>query len=345
MYCEYDLYQMGGKPVFAVPSHSRSARLAGISRYQPVSPKRLVYRFIMHKLIFAGADKALSKRVNNPVVNHADFDFQSFVEFIECKLGIANLSASVFWPPQIERGRVYVHLFDSKDQPVGFAKVSFGEKDDAALSNEASRLQAFAESGLRTFRVPRVIDFQPATNEHHAILLLEPIPLDAKPLKADPASFPARCVGEIHGTQRPLGSVVRDSLSWWNCFQKQHDTLNPEFINELTHAQVDQSPCCQIHGDFGIPNIVKRPNGEIWVFDWEECCQTGPALTDEVSFFWSVHRPKSNAERKVFLSRFKEYFLSGANPQRRLDVMLALAFYSTVNAKRANVIISHWNQL
>ncbi len=335
---------MSGKPVFAVPSHSRSARLAGIARYQPVSLKRSIYRSVMQAAIFIGVDRFLCSRVENPVINHQDFDFSSWLQRVEEKLNISGLVASVFWPPQVERGRIYVHLFDSKNTPVGFAKISFADSDDASLANEAQRLKEFADSGLSSFRVPRVIDFQPGSPDQHAVLLVEPIPVNAKPLKAQFSSFPTQCIDEIHGQHADLGDPELESLPWWNHYLQLRDTLNPKFVDELGKTHTEQSPCYRIHGDFGIPNIVKEPAGELWVFDWEECCDMGPILTDELSFFWSTHRPKSPSDRQIFLARFKEHFLSNDDPRHRINVMLAVAFYSTVNPQRADLIISNWDQ-
>ena len=344
MNCTYRVFQMSGKPVFAAPSHSRSARLAGIARYQPISLKRSIYRSIMQAAIFTGTDRFLSSRVQNPVINHQDFDFSSWLEAIEVKLDTPGLMAALFWPPQVERGRIYVHLFDSNNTPIGFAKISFSDSDDDSLANEAQRLQAFADSGLNSFQVPRVIDFQPGSSDQHAVLLVEPIPTDAKPLKAQFSSFPTQCIDEIHSQHSTLGNTEHESHSWWKHYLQHRDSFNPKFVEELNDAQIKQSPCCRVHGDFGIPNIVKNPTGELWVFDWEECCDSGPILTDELSFYWSVHRLKSLSDRQLFLARFKEHFLSNDDPQHRTNLMLAIAFYSTINPQRADLIISNWDQ-
>ncbi|MBL4697690.1 MAG: hypothetical protein JKX70_02540 [Phycisphaerales bacterium] len=341
---DYRVFRMSAHPVFAVPANSRGARLAGISRYQPISPKRAIYRSVMRMATQTGLDRFLSTRVQNPIVNYPDFGFAAWLESIESKLNAGNLSAAIFWPPQIDRGRVYVHLLDTQHQPIAFAKISFNDSNDASLEKEANTLQALTASDLNSFKVPSVLDYQPASPNQHAVLVTQSIPTDARPLAATLDSYPQECVREIAAESTPVSTQGIESCSWWPSYLNRRDTLDPCFVRELEQANTDKTQLCRSHGDFGIANMVQTPNSDLWIFDWEECCQDAPILADEISYFLGVHRPNTLPECESLFERFRAQFLDEKNPQRRIDIMLALAFRSTVNAPKADLIISRWNQ-
>lgn len=335
---------MGGHPVFAVPADSKSARLAGIARYQPISFKRSLYRKIMRAAIGTGLDRFLSSSVQNPIVNYPDFDFSTWLAFTQARLGVGELIAAVFWPPQVDRGRVYVHLLNTDNQPIGYAKISFDDHNDACLESESKALGSIEGSKPKSFRVPKILDFQPTTDNRHAVLIIESIPVDAVPLDASMSCYPAQCVGEIGAEHSPIGPGGHEAFSWWQNYLNLTESLDSSFVDELAQASSDNTTCCQTHGDFWITNMVKEPNGDLWIFDWEECCQDGPILADEISYFLGVHRPSSQPEFDSLVAEFQERFLDESPPQRRIDVMLALAYRSTVNARKADLIISRWNQ-
>lgn len=340
----YRVFRMGGHPVFAVPADSKSARLAGIARYQPISLKRSLYRKAMRAAITTGIDRFLSDTVHNPIINQPCFDFASWMNSVQSTLGVGEVSGAVFWPPQIDRGRVYVHVLNANHQPVGFAKISFDEHNDQCLDNEARVLQHLSNMDHRQYRVPRVIDYRPAAQDRHAVLLTESIPADAHPLEPSQSSFPARCVRAIAGQPYPMGTDDCSTLSWWAAYMERCGAFNAAFTDELAAASTMESRLCRTHGDFGFANIVRDSSDDLWVFDWEESCPDGPVLADEMSFFLAVHRPRSKADHQNLITLFNEHFFADKNPQRRTDVMLALAFRSTVQPLDAGLIVSRWDQ-
>ena len=342
---DYRIYRMGGNPTFAGPADSAATRLAGIARYQPISLKRSLYRSAVRAATITRLDRFVSCREENPIVNYPAFNFFLWMDSIENKLGLGELSAAVIWPPQIDRGRVYVHLFDSDCSPVGFAKISFNDQNDISIDSEAKTLQSLHDAELQTFCVPAVLDYQSASFEQHAVLVTQPIPIDAKPLRKNLISYPTACVDEISGEYRPIGPHGFESLSWWNRFLDGCDGFSPEFVRELKEANLANTDCCRSHGDFGTHNMVKEPNGDLWVYDWEESCEDAPILADEISYFLGVHRSSNPSKHQLLFERFRAHFFDKNNPQRRVDIMLALAFRSIVNRPSTDLIISRWNQL
>ena len=58
---DYRVYHMTGRPIFAVPTRPRRLRLAGLARYQPFTPKRTAYRYLMRLSMLLGADRLVSR--------------------------------------------------------------------------------------------------------------------------------------------------------------------------------------------------------------------------------------------------------------------------------------------
>ena len=342
---KYRVFRMGGQPVFAVAAHSKRERLAGIARYQPITFKRSLYRRVMTAAIWTGLDRFFVTTVQNPIINNPKFDFASWLKSLESILGVDDISAAVFWPPQADRGRVYVHVMNSARKPIGFAKISFDDHNDRCFDNEARVIEDLTSTNITNLRVPKVINYQPASADSHAVLLLEPIPPDACPIEPNQSSFPAACVRAIGGTQHPLATGGCSTLSWWPAFLEHSKTINQDFFRELSQAKTEAALICRSHGDFSIANLLRDSNQDLWVFDWEESCPDGPILADEISFFIDIHRPRSDSGHNTLVTLFREHFLAKNDTKRRVDVMLALAFRYTVHKRDADLIVSRWDQL
>ena len=342
---KYRVFRMGGQPVFAVAAHSKRVRLAGIARYQPITFKRSLYRTVMTAAIWTGLDRFFVSTVQNPIINNSNFDFAAWLKSLVSILGEDDITAAVFWPPQADRGRVYVHILNNVQKPIGFAKISFDDHNDECLDNEARVIEGLTATNLSNMRVPKVINYQPASANTHAVLLLEPIPSDACPLEPNQSSFPTECVRAIGGTHQPLASGGCSTLSWWSAFLEHSETINQDFFRELSQAKTESALMCRSHGDFGIGTLVRDSNDDLWVFDWEESCPDGPVLADEISFFFDINRPHRDSDYQSLITQFRKHFLANNDPKHRVDVMLALAFRYTVHKRDADLIISRWDQL
>jgi hypothetical protein len=340
----YRQFRLFAQPIFAVPATPRRLRLAGIARYQPITRKRAAYRRLMRLLMHLGLDRVVGRTVTSPVDRANGFDFHAWMERTRADLDEPRATCVVFWPPQRDRGRIYVHVFGSEFRPIGFAKISFDESNDVRLDREERMLRDLAGGGLRTFRVPRVLSSGRTGTDGHASLVMEPIPESARPLPRVEGAYPARCVAELAAETRRLSAAEIRRTSWWAEYESLLGDEHAAFAADLSERLVDGGSVCRTHGDFGTTNIV-RDGDSLWIFDWEESHQEGPVLTDEISFYLGVNRPRSSTDPGSLIARFRERFLGDGSPIRRVDVMLALAFRYTVNARPAGLLISNWDQL
>lgn len=341
----YRIFNMSGNPVFAAPADSRAIKLAGIERYQPFSLKRRVYRGGVRSMILLGADRYFSSVAEDPIREASGIDLSGWMDSVREALSVTQLDAVLFWPPQPDRGRVYVHLLDAAHQPVGFAKISFNDHNDACFANEAEAIRQLGAADHSHFKIPRIIQHQQPTPESHAALIFEPIPADAKPIANGPEAMPLGCLEEIAGEARPMGSGGCFSLSWWPEFERRCKTIDPGFLETVSQTDSQDALLCRTHGNFTLGNMVRDSTDMLWVFDWEESCDDGPRLSDEIGFFLKTDPSRSRKDRQSLLSRFRERFLVDQPDRQRIDVMLALAFCSTVYANDAGAVITNWNEL
>ncbi len=333
--CPYRIYRVSGAPIFAAPLSPRGLRRAGVSRYQPVTPRRAAFRSLMSLSMLARADWLLGTMADDPVECEG-FSFHAWMDEIRGTLGVRGASGVVFWPPQRDRGRIYVHLFDTGLRPIGFAKVAFDAHNAACLRREAQTLRELDRMELASCRVPRIL----AAGEHGSAfhLVLEPIPASARPLESG-APFPSRCVAEFAGPPRRVGPERLGELSWWGEHERQ--CTGGAFEDELRDSLGAGAAVCRAHGDFGPANIV-RDGAMLWIFDWEESRPDGPVLADEVMFTVGMDLQTARDPRRG-LDLVRERFLRGSAP-RRAEAMLALAFRRALGMADAARIIECWNQ-
>ncbi len=333
--CPYRVYRVSGRPIFAAPLSPRGLRRAGVSRYQAITPRRAAFRSLVSLSMLARADWLLGTMADDPV-GSAGFDFHAWMDGMREALGVRGASGVVFWPPQRDRGRIYVHLFDAALEPIGFAKVAFDAHNAACLRREAQTLRELAAQGLVSCRVPRVL----AAGEHGSAfhLVLEPIPQSGRPIDAA-APFPRPCAAEFAGPRRLVGPEGLRELSWWS----EHERLSPggAFDDELRRLLGEGAAVCRVHGDFGPANIV-RDGSVLWIYDWEESRPDGPALTDEVVFTFGIDVQAARNPRRG-LELVRDRFLRGS-AAAKADVMLALAFRRALGMLDAARIIECWER-
>jgi len=101
---------------------------------------------------------------------------------------------------------------------------------------------------------------------------------------------------------------------------------------------------CRAHGDLGTMNMI-RVDDQILIFDWEECCDDAPILTDELMFFLVLNQCKFLAKPVVGLRELNQRYLSGASAQRRCDVIMALTFIRASDKLVATKILYNWESL
>jgi hypothetical protein len=335
----YLVFQHRGQDVLAVPRISKAASLAGIAKYQPFTRKRWLYRTLTSGLIRIGASRLAAVSRANPVGGEFRFDFATWCAELELRLGRRIEHAIVTWPPQPSRRRLYVHLLDANLQAFAFVKVAFTDDGRAKLTVEADALSLLCQLPLRKIRAPKLLHH--GRFEAVSFLIMEPLPAAAKPLKltadCDGAILSAEYRGEI---ERFSGSEIM-RLSWWTAYTQ---ALGPE--HQSFHAQLLRllplgTTLSRAHGDLGLANMVSDGN-HIWIFDWESCHAAAPALADSIGWFMSFTMAKTQRNPLATLRRIRESFLADRSDQRRLAVMLAVAFRHASGIPDADSVIRAW---
>jgi len=339
---KYRVFRMTrhGRPVLATPCEPLELRLAGLMRFHAYTGRRLMYRRVMRALMRLGLDHWFAEDAESPLNPALGFDFNGWLEEVRREMAAPGLTASVFWPTEAYRKRIYVHLFDARARPVGFVKVSLNDDNDERLGREAVMLHELEGLSLTRSRVPRVLADKRWRGRRY--LILEPVPERAVP-RHDP-SFPAGLVDEFAGPARTVAGEEIDSLSWWARYQRRLTAEDAPFDAELRRWIAGGVRVRRQHGDFGRHNVV-MVDGHPWVFDWEEASDDAPAITDEVSIWTTAQIRDVTTRPGYFARRFAERFLRGATPERRCDIMTAVAFRYSRGMFTAAAIIRNWSSM
>lgn len=339
-YPGYRIYSFLGRRVLAMPDGSRGLRLAGLARYQPFTIKRKAYRWLLWASIVMGLDRYFSSPAPSPLTEAADFDFHRWLRRACDDLGQGALHGVVYWPPQPDRPRIYVHLFDRGLTPVGFVKVSLDIHNDRLLEKEAGALETLRGVRLKQCRVPRVLSASQFDGKTY--LITEPIPLSAKPVPSQPQSFPRACVDEYKGPPRRVGARDAGGLSWWAAYMDViRDLTGGGFHDALLGSLALGFDVGKAHGDMGAANLV-RDGGTLWVYDWESYCEDAPVLADEIGFYMAVNFARILTDPVRELDRFRDRFLRSASEQRRCAVLASLAFRAGSGMDDAKLFLTHW---
>ena len=339
----YLLVCFGGRPIMALPANSRQMKLAGISCYRNQTIRRAIFSWGMRLATMTGADILLFEHVDSSLEPLLPFNFADLLDSLRESLGNPSARAVIVWPPQPDRGRVYVHLLGLDGQLLAFVKLSLDTYNDDCLLREARTLDTLRAVGLQTFRVPSVI--KAGFFHKHRYLILQPIPTDAKPVKVSLDAFPTQCVKEYAGATRIVDSEQLKEFIWWQRFWEV-TKAESSFAQEVRYFQKSPLRVCRVHGDLGIINMM-RVNGQLWIFDWEESCDRAPHMTDEIVFFLILNQRKFIAKPFVGLRAFTKRYLSGASQEYRQDVVMALAFLYGVNWNLMVMkkLVHYWDKL
>jgi len=333
----YRIYRINGRPIFAVPDGRSGVRLAGLARYQPFTFRRSLYRHVMNLAIRTNVDQLISTRAASPLSSSTSFVFEDWLREIRSEIDQPEASAVVFWPPQSQRQRLYVHLLDSQLNQIGFAKISMDAANDVLLDREASTLNQLAQVRTRFCRVPVVLSH--ATFAGHRYLLMEPLPANALPLPRH-APYPANCVEEYAGTSRDLPAQSFSTLSWWSTFVGQLHSADEPILTELEQLTGDRELRVRRgHGDFGPANMVRSADC-LWIFDWEASSPDAPAHVDALSYELAMRFIKHGARTVEERVRVEVGYLRQVEDERRPSVLLSLAYLRTVRRDGFRWLIS-----
>lgn len=334
----YLVCRVAGRPRLALPLGPRALRLAAARRLQPTTWKRRVFREVVSAGVWLSLDRWLLRPSASPLPDTHGFALDRWLTHISDALGVRDLAAGIVWPPQTDRGRLYVHLLRDSGKAVGFAKVSLDQSNDALLEHEADALERVRASGLRRCRVPSVMRLD--TWHGHRYLVLEPVDENARPVRVGLATFPQPWVIEYAGEPRRLDAHQVREAAWWQRFT-EHVNEGDHFARAAEHAIEAGITVCRVHGDYGGHNLLRSQNN-LWLLDWEHSAEQGPRRTDEVRLWLGLNQRRVLSSPAAAMRRFEDRFLAGHNDQARRDAIVALAFLHAVEIHTASVLIHHW---
>ncbi len=337
----YRLVRLAECPIIALPANARQMKLAGLRCYQASTIRRIIFSWGMRLAIVTGADMLLSKYVDSSLERLLPFDFASWLDSICEFLGEPLAKAVVVWPPQRNRGRVYVHLLGPDTKPLAFIKLSLNAYNDQLLLAEANALVELEAIGLHKFRIPSVL--QVGSFENHSYLIFQPLPVDAKPVNASWDTFPYQCIREYAGPDQLLYGEQLRELVWWQRFWEVTQAESA-FAQEVRHLQELPLRVCRVHGDLTGANIA-WVDGQLWIFDWEESCTQAPHMTDEIAFFFGLNQRQFLSNPLLGLRALTARYLSQSSQEHRWNVVMALAFLHGAKMSVATALVSHWDKL
>lgn len=344
---KYWLYEISGRPILAVPAGSRLLRQAAILRLQPSTRKRALYRGTLGLFMALNLDRYFCRPVESPLetMDDALFDWDDWLQEMRRYFCIPCLTATVFWPTNIERGRLYVHLLEENGCPVAFVKMSISSPSNgnAPLRREANILCDIEMKGLRTFRAPRLLT--QGTIGNHLYLILEPLPVSARPIVRKPYEYPLEAVNEYSGPLRSISSDMVPKLSWWGQYLNKLNDHHRAFHDEMTkYLQEAEITVCRAHGDLSSHNVV-RDGETLWIYDWEESVSDAPALTDSLGFTIALYQSAVRKNPITWTKVLKKRYFENVDIALRTEFMMALAFRHSVGINDATLIIQNWSRL
>jgi len=337
----YRIVRMSGRPVLAIPAGPRRIRGVAARRFQGTTWKRTAFQYAIRCAVATGLDKWLWRKESSPLGPSELFPFRDWLADVRAALDVRSIYAAVVWPPQRDRGRVYVHVLSDAGVPIAFAKISLDDENDSFLSTECTMLEELQQLDLRHFSVPKLLHH--GLCEGHRYLVMEPLPDNARPVANDWSSFPEEGLAELAGQPRRLSPDELNRLDWWKAVRGL-DGLSDAFVQDLEASARDGLSVCRVHGDMGPGNLINN-RGRLWLFDWEQSSHHGPVATDHVGFFLGLNQSMISNDPTAGLRNWASQYLSAGSPYHREDALAALAYLHLMKMPTATALIRHWGEL
>jgi glycosyltransferase involved in cell wall biosynthesis len=339
---EYLTYHFRGKFALAFPVVDRRMRLAALRRFPFYSFKRRVFRRALQIAIFLNLDSLFSQRSIIPHPLAKTLDFSAWLDRVKQQLQRSDLFPVIHAPVQAKRHRLYVHLLDTRGEPVAFAKLALDELNNAQLLHELNMVSLFNANPPEHFRVPVLLC--QGLFQGHRYLVVEPLPDGAHAASMNWEVLRGY-LQELYGMEaRVLDVNEMCATAWWQGFNEIASQLSPQFIEELRSLIGEFLPVGSVHGDPGVNNLV-RVAGKLWIIDWEGSSNVGPRRTDEISHYLSSNQQRILHYPRLAITPFANVFLARASKEDRRDVMAALAYLAATRRDAAWQIIRHWDEI
>ncbi|WP_248341914.1 glycosyltransferase family 4 protein [Anaeromyxobacter paludicola] len=324
----YRVFSFAGRDIAACRREGANSRhtVEALPRH---SVRARAYRSGIALAVKCGGAPLVSRSAATPVAALNAGSAEALEKHLCDLLGDANLAAVFVHPRQLQRRRIYVHLFDKLGRRIAFAKASLDSLADQDLVREAAGINEIRRVCPERFTAPRVIGLD--LFEDHRLLVLEGIPVEAKCVAPHWSDAVAGVQSELAGSEFRLARC--EKASWWPLIGAEYKDLAARIG---AGAEVR---ACRAHGDFVHWNLV-RSRERLWLFDWESFAEDAPVLADPVRFWlgrmtrWAGQAPGQVAAR--LLADFD------ACGYRERDVMLSLLFLQARGVTAAGEIIQSW---
>ena len=184
----YLLFRFARKPVIAVPDSSQKVKLAGLKCYRGITIRRASFAWMTRLLTRLRVDRLLTQPVDSSLSFLLPFNFQDWLDTLRQTIGAPSAEAVIVWPPQSDRGRIYIHLLDANARPLAFVKLSLDALNDEHLRSEAQTIEKLKALQLTSFHIPSLMEIGKWNGHYYCVF--EPIPTDAKPVQSSVEFIP-----------------------------------------------------------------------------------------------------------------------------------------------------------
>ena len=198
----------------------------------------------------------------------------------------------LFWPGRRDRQRMYVRY--RKNDDCGLIKVALDKSNRLDLEHEASVLEHVRDKSM-TFRAPSVLGSH-GWGDNMWALHLSGWPVD----RGNRPDAPRPVSGhEVVGAADQVGAFLLQlseqkrsmpvgSTDWFNDFVE--NAPSGAWAMELKQASEQKIPVAWAHGDLGPGNMVRRDDGQLFVYDWEGASAQAPLHTDAIACWLAVRQ-------------------------------------------------------
>jgi hypothetical protein len=337
----YLLFEVPGTRLFAVPAEPRELRHAALQQLHAFSAKRRTYKRLAKAAIRMRMDRLLCRSIAAPLPAEQGFNLAGWLDEMRDAFVDPGLEGAVFWPKQSDRGRIYVHLFSTNLEPVGFAKISLDNHNDLRLIREAAVLRELKARHFQGFSVPTLLLVGRANG--HVYIVMQPVPVTTCSAEQAFAAYPT-CIEELAAPSRYVTPENVPGLSWWPDYRAHLDEACAAFHEDLTAFLKHGLKVGTAHGDL-MPANVLRDGERLWIVDWEESCDDAPLAADMLGFGLAVSGVTGCSGAAACVRRFKNWWSAVAPGQSPGKLMPALAFRHARAQKDAEIIIRRWSSV
>ncbi len=335
---DFHLVKNGDRPLFAVPSVDGGLHPAGVACYPVHTWKKRVVRSAVLMIFATGLARRVwpARKLRLPGISEGELE--GWLGDVRRDLGQNDLQPVIVWPSDPSRGRLYLYLLDAKGNKKAFCKLALDARNSALVLREKEALQRLHALDLKRCRIPAVLTSGLVAGQDYLVVATTPSRARITDWRKDRPI--GDVIAEYGGKQRQLDGAALGRLDWWPAVERLFPPRHP-FRIAIDEAAEAGASVCRVHGDVNQTNVL-RDGEDIWLLDWEQSHEDGPALTDTicaaVDDLW-LERPN---DPEGNLRKFKQEFLDMRDEYTRHQVVLALAFLGAASFTPAIAMIRSW---